>query len=87
MGVTYTIYYKFILGNMKPFEMYREGDESGVSGTGKVLEGCIFTDGTTVVKWTVEGKPSSTAIYNRFKDFEMIHVISHPTNGTKFIWL
>lgn len=71
---------------MKTFYMIREADESGVSGTGKVLEGAIFSDGTTVVRWVVPGKPSSMAIYQTFEDFELIHVTSHPTNGTKFIW-
>jgi len=72
---------------MKIFEMIREADESGVSGIGKVLEGTVFTDGTTVIRWTVEGKPNSTAIYPSFEDFELIHVTSHPTNKTKFNWI
>ena len=71
---------------IRTFEMIREGDESGVSGTGKVLEGTVFTDGTTVVRWTVEGKPQSTAVYPSFDDFHLIHVASHPTNGTSFRW-
>jgi len=33
---------------MKTFDMVRNADESGVSGTGKVLEGVVFHDGTTV---------------------------------------
>ena len=71
---------------LKSFYMTRDADESGVSGTGKVLEGCVFKDGTTVIRWCVEGKPSSTAIYPTFEDFNFIHVTSHPTNGTKFYW-
>lgn len=67
--------------------MTRDADESGVSGTGKVLEGVVFTDGTTVIRWTVKDKPCSTAIYPTFEAFEFIHVTSHPTNGTKFYWL
>lgn len=71
---------------MKDFFMTRDADESGVSGTGKVLEGVIFEDGTVVIRWCVESKPNSTAIYSSFEDFELIHVTSHPTNGTKFVW-
>jgi hypothetical protein len=71
---------------MKTFYMTREADESGVSGTGKVLEGVVFQDGQTVIRWCVDGKPNSTAIYPTFEDFEFIHVTSHPTNGTKFFW-
>lgn len=71
---------------MKTFYMTRDYDESGVSGTGKVLEGIVFSDGQTVIRWCVKGKPNSTAIYSTFEDFELIHVTSHPTNGTKFYW-
>ena len=72
---------------MKIFEMIRQADESGVSGTGKVLEGCVFSGGKTVVQWCVEGKPNSTVVYESFEDFKYIHVDSHPTNGTIFNWI
>lgn len=72
---------------MKTFEMIRQADESGVSGTGKVLEGCVFTNGKCAIQWCVEGKPQSTVIYDSFEDFKYIHVDSHPTNGTIFNWL
>lgn len=68
------------------FHITRKADESGVSGIGKVLEGCVFSDGTTVIRWCVEGKPNSTAIYPSFQDFKFIHIDSHPTNGTEIIW-
>lgn len=67
--------------------MTRQADESGFSGTGKVLEGTVFPDGVTVIKWCVEGKPNSIAIYQTFEDFKYIHVDSHPTNGTEFHWI
>jgi hypothetical protein len=72
---------------MKVFEMYRRADESGVSGTGRVLEGIVFSDGTTVVRWCVKDKPNSTAVYNCYQDFELIHITSHPTNETFILWL
>ena len=72
---------------MKTFEMIREADESGVSGTGKVIEGVVFSDGRTVVGWCVEGAPNSVSIYKSFEDFKFIHVDSHPTNGTTFNWI
>ena len=71
---------------MKTFEMIREADESGVSGIGKVLEGIVFSDGTTIIRWCVKGSPNSTAVYRSFEDFKKIHVDSHPTNRTKFKW-
>ena len=66
--------------------MIRNGDESGVSGIGKVLEGCVFDDGQTVIRWCVKDKPNSTAIYPTFEAFKFIHIDSHPTNGTELIF-
>jgi hypothetical protein len=34
-----------------PFELHRDTDVSGVSGTGKVAEGAIFSDGEAVIHW------------------------------------
>lgn len=66
--------------------MIRGADESGVSGTGKVLEGVEFSDGTVVVRWLTEKQASSTAVYGSMRDFELIHIESHPTNQTRIIW-
>lgn len=69
---------------MKLFHMIRNKDESGVSGTGKVLQGVVFDDGVTVVKWLV---PSySIGIYDTFGSFESAHIDSHPTNDTEIAW-
>lgn len=66
---------------MRTFTLERVNDESGVSGTGVVLEGVEFADGRVVIRW----KPGnvgaqSTAYYDSFGDFSTIHVKSHPTN-------
>lgn len=71
---------------MKTFNMIRRADESGVSGIGKVLEGVVFADGVTVIRWCVKDKPNSTAIYESFEAFELIHITSHPTNETQLVW-
>ena len=65
---------------MRTFTLERTNDESGVSGTGQVLEGVEFSDGKVVLEWT--SKPASTVIWNSFEDFWKIHVLSHPTNGS-----
>jgi len=65
---------------MEIFKIIREGDESGVSGLGHVLDGVIFDDGTCVVRWRT--KLPSTAIYPSFKDFKAIHIDAHPENKT-----
>jgi hypothetical protein len=78
---------------MKIFEMLRErdigGEQSGGghSGTGKVLEGVVFSDGTCVVRWAVAGQPNSTAVWESFDDFAHFHVDKRPENGTTLNWL
>jgi hypothetical protein len=52
--------------------MIRHKDISGVSGTGVVAEGVVFSDGTTVLRWLVAIHPS-TNIYDDISDLERIH--------------
>lgn len=68
--------------------MIRHFDETGVSGTGVVLEGCIFDSGQVVVHWFGgTAGCSSIGIYNSYDDFLNIHVRSHPSNKTQIRWL
>ena len=69
------------------FAMIRHADVTGVSGVGRVLDGVVFADGQTVVRWCVPGKPLSTELYATFAEFLSIHVDSHPTNATEIVWL
>lgn len=64
--------------------MYRTKDESGVSGTGKVLEGIIFESGSCVVSWLTS--LSSLGVYNSYQHFLRIHVFSHATNGSIIVF-
>jgi hypothetical protein len=56
---------------MRRFVMERDEDVSGVSGTGIVAEGVVFTDGTTVLRWVTEY--TSTAIYPSVGELITIH--------------
>ena len=56
---------------MRLFYLQRDIDESGVSGTGKVAEGVIFSDGKCAMRWLTE--TASTAFYDSLKDVELIH--------------
>lgn len=67
--------------------MIRRADETGISGVGRVLDGVVFPDGQTVIRWCVADKPASTEIYDSFEAFLEIHVTSHPTNHTEIVWL
>ena len=72
---------------MKVFWMMRKHDESGVSGTGLVLKGVVFDDGTTVVHWvTKKQKAQSIGIFKSYQDFKKIHITCHPKNKTEIIW-
>jgi hypothetical protein len=65
------------------FTLLRNKDESGVSGTGVVLEGCVFSDGTTVVRWCTENADHTTTVFgiengkSGWERFLDIHVQSH----------
>lgn len=56
---------------MNKFFLYRQEDVTGVSGTGVVAEGVIFTDGTCAMRWLSEF--TSTAIYPDIETLERIH--------------
>lgn len=56
---------------MKRFQLVRDEDVSGVSGTGLVAEGIEFTDGTAVLRWLTEH--ASTAVYLSMELVELIH--------------
>ena len=65
---------------MRIFRVDRKDDESGVSGTGHVIDGVEFDDGTVVIRWRTD--MASIAIYKNFAEFKAIHIDSHPQNET-----
>jgi hypothetical protein len=56
---------------MRRFFLDRIEDQSGVSGTGCVAQGIIFTDGTAVLRWLTQFK--STALYATMDELVAIH--------------
>ena len=73
---------------MKTFTVIRNADESGVSGTGRILDGAIAHNGKVIVCWRtdVDGSKhgdSSIGIYDSFGAFRRIHIDSHPDNKTE----
>ena len=69
---------------MRRFTLDRGHDESGVSGTGIVVEGVEFSDGKVVVRWL--GEHCSTVVWDNFEEFWLIHVASHPSNQSRILW-
>lgn len=56
---------------LRRFQLHRDEDETGVSGTGIVAEGVLFTDGYAAIRWLTA--TTSTAIYKSMADVEHIH--------------
>lgn len=56
---------------MRLFRLIRDCDVSGFSGTGCVAQGCVFDDGTTVLRWLSD--TPSTEIHNTPSFLERVH--------------
>ena len=73
------------------FTVVRRSDESGVSGTGRVLDGCVFHNGQVVICWRGDINSetsgySSLAIYPCWEAFHKIHIGAHPENRTEVVF-
>ena len=67
---------------MRRFRMHREHDASGVSGTGVVLEGVLFSTGVVVIHWLTPPPRGSISVFDSLDQFLTIHVRPHPDNHT-----
>jgi hypothetical protein len=56
---------------VRTFDLIRDIDETGISGTGKIAEGVLFTDGAAVLRWTTANH--STCLYDSLAALEAIH--------------
>jgi hypothetical protein len=70
------------------FTLIRRLDETGVSGTGRVLDGVIFHTGQVVVCWRSDVNTamvgySSIAIYPSWDAFLYVHVQPHPVGAAE----
>lgn len=57
---------------MKAFELVRTEDPTGVSGTGVVAEGIVFSDGRVALRWCV-GEHRSTVTWDSLDAVREIH--------------
>ena len=68
---------------IRTFEVIRQEDETGVSGTGTVAEGVIFSDGTCITRWVSPISPGrSTVVWDSYGAFTAVHISPHPDNKT-----
>jgi hypothetical protein len=56
---------------MRMFELVRHHDVSGVSGTGIVAEGVVWTDGAVALRWY--GEHPSTEVWSSLDDMLAVH--------------
>lgn len=67
---------------MRRFQLHRDEDVTGVSGTGLVAEGVAFTDGGAVTHWLTGIR--STVVWENSEAIEKIH--GHG-GATRIVWL
>lgn len=69
---------------MRRFYLLRSEDETGISATGRVLEGVLTPSGKVIVEW----RPPHTTItiFNSLEEFRTLHVDAHPSMN-EIIWL
>lgn len=66
---------------MRTFVLQRDEDETGISGTGTVAEGVMFSDGSIVLRW--RGVHRSTVLWDSIDDVQAIH--GHQ-GKTRIVW-
>ncbi|HVM41385.1 MAG TPA: hypothetical protein VM618_11480 [Acidimicrobiia bacterium] len=71
---------------MRRFSMRREHDASGVSGTGIVLEGVLFSTGVVVIHWLTPPPRGSISVFDSLDQFLSIHMVPHPENHSALVF-
>ena len=69
------------------FSLWRRADETGISGTGRVLDGVVFHNGKVVVCWRsdLNGGHSSVVVYDTWEGFLAVHVLPHPLEQSRIV--
>lgn len=67
---------------MRRFELHREVDVSGISGTGIVAEGVMFFDGSATMRWKTKYRTTVTT-----EHMEIIYQVHCLNGATKVVWI
>ncbi len=67
---------------IRVFTVARRMDETGVSGTGVVIEGAVLATGQCIVHWLYPPPRGGIAIFDSMSDFIKVHIQPHPSNKT-----
>lgn len=74
----------------RTFELHRDHDVTGISGTGIVADGATFPDGTTVVRWRDLGGPAAdrgvTPTTVVFPTAEAVEALHGHGGATRIVW-
>jgi hypothetical protein len=73
---------KLALQGIRTFTVHRHYDETGVSGEGIVIEGCVLATGQCLVHWLYPPPRGGIAIFDSMSDFVKVHINPHPSNRT-----
>lgn len=67
------------------FELHRDTDITGVSGTGLVADGVVFPDGTAVLRWRVGQWPTSAVFHDR--GMASVEAVHGHSGATRIVFL
>lgn len=67
---------------MRRFELCRDRDPTGVSGTGVVAAGVEFDDGKVCLRW--KGKHRSLHLWD---DVESVMIVHGHDGATRIVWI
>ena len=67
---------------IQSFTVFRNADETGVSGDGIVIEGVRLATGQCIIHWLYPPPRGGIAIFESMEDFIKVHIKPHPTNRT-----
>lgn len=68
---------------MRVFQLIRDRDVSGVSGTGVVAEGIEFSDGKVALRWIVKDHRSTVT----WDDMESVEAVHGHEGATRIQWV
>lgn len=69
---------------IKRFELHRDQDISGVSGSGVVAEGVQFSDGHICLQWM--GRWPTSVVWHD-KGIESVEAVHGHNGATRIVWL
>ena len=67
---------------IQSFTVFRNADETGVSGDGIVIEGVRLATGQCIIHWLYPPPRGGIAIFESMDDFIKVHIKPHLTNQT-----